>query len=190
MKFDSKINMKKLGIVLILVTLTFANVKAQKINWVSFEEAIELQQKKPKKIMMDMYTVWCGPCKMLDRNTFQNKDVANYVNANYYAVKFNAEGNDKVSFKGKLYSNPNYNPAKAKKRNSAHQLARYFRVSAYPTIIFLDENSDLIHPLVGYQTPQKLELYLKMFKKDDHKDLSSQEAFNAYFTEFKAEFKQ
>ena len=41
---------------------------------------------------MDMYTVWCGPCKMLDKNTFHNKDVADYINKYYYAVKFNAEG--------------------------------------------------------------------------------------------------
>ena len=55
----------------------------------------------PKKIFIDAYTVWCAPCKMLDKNTFANKDVANYINKNYYAVKFNAEGNETIKFDGK-----------------------------------------------------------------------------------------
>ena len=38
---------------------------AQDINWVRLEEAVKLQKKNPKKIMIDMYTKWCGPCKMI-----------------------------------------------------------------------------------------------------------------------------
>ncbi|GAL73053.1 thioredoxin family protein [Jejuia pallidilutea] len=64
--------------------------------------------------MMDVYTVWCGPCKMLDKNTFRNPDVIDYVNKNYYAVKFNGEGNDVVSYKDNSYANPGYNEARAK----------------------------------------------------------------------------
>ena len=43
-------------------------------------------------------------------------------------------------------------------------------------------------PLRGFKTPQELELYLKMFKKDEHKDIKSQQQFNAYYKAFKAEF--
>ncbi|MDC1355849.1 thioredoxin family protein, partial [Flavobacteriaceae bacterium] len=76
---------------------------AQTINWVSMDEALALQQKTPKKILIDMYTSWCGPCKMLDRNTFTNKDLIAYVNEHYYAVKFNAEGNETVNFKDQKF---------------------------------------------------------------------------------------
>jgi thioredoxin-related protein len=182
--------MKKFGIILVLIVLASVNVTAQTINWVTLEEAVELQKKHPKKIMMDAYTNWCGPCKLLDKRTFQNKDVADYVNKHYYAVKFNAEGNDEISFKGKTYTNPNYNPAKAYKRNAQHQLAGYLRIRSYPTIVFLDENRELITPVVGYKTPQQLELYLKMFKNDEHLDLKTQEAFNEYYSAFKPEFQQ
>ena len=180
--------MKK--IILALLALTFINFTAlaQKINWVTLEEAVELQKKNPKKIMMDVYTTWCGPCQMLDRNTFQNKDVANYVNKYYYAVKFNAQGNDDINFKGKKYSNPNYNPALANRRNSAHQLSSYFKIQAFPTIVFLDENANMIFPLAGYKKPTDLELFLKMFKKDDHKTLDTQDKFNVYYKAFKPEF--
>lgn len=180
--------MKKIVFILTLV-LVSTTVTAQKINWVSLEEAVELQKKDPKKIMIDVYTVWCGPCKMLDKNTFQNQDVADYVNQNYYAVKFNAEGNEEVTFKNKVFSNPNYDPAKAKRRNSSHELTREFRVGAYPTIVFLDEDQNIIAPIRGYQTPQKLELYLKLFKDDEYKAITTQEAFNEYYSTFKPEFK-
>lgn len=182
--------MKKIGYILLLALLTSVNSIAQEINWVTLEEAVELQNKNPKKIIMDAYTSWCGPCKLLDRNTFHNKDVAAYINEHYYAVKFDAEGNDEITFKGKLYTNPSYDPAKANKRNAQHQLAGYFRIRSYPTMVFLSETGEFITPVIGYKTPQQLELYLKMFKKDDHKGLTTQEAFNDYYTAFKAEFKQ
>lgn len=181
--------MNRILYVLVFAVLTSVSSIAQEINWVTLEKALELQKKNPKKIMMDVYTNWCGPCKMLDKNTFQNPDVAKYVNEHYYAVKFNAEGNDKVNYKGKLFSNPDYKPELAARRNSVHELSRYFQVSAYPTIVFMDEKGDVIAPIKGYQIPTQLELYLKMFKADEHKSLDTQEKFNTYYTAFKPQFK-
>ncbi|MFP4845163.1 thioredoxin family protein [Winogradskyella sp. PE311] len=186
--------MKKIGLILLVVLLaSFKPITKDiegKINWVTIEEALELQKKEPRKIIMDVYTNWCGPCKMLDKNTFGNKDVANYVNKNYYAVKFNAEGNDKVTFKDKSFSNPNFDPAKVNRRNSPHEFARFLKVRAYPTMVFLDENANLIYPITGYLKPQQLELYLKMFKTDKHKDMDTQEKFNEYYKAFKPTFKE
>ncbi|MFB9056976.1 thioredoxin family protein [Mariniflexile ostreae] len=181
--------MKKFIFVAAFALISTFNGIAQEINWVTLDEAIALQKKAPKKIMMDVYTNWCGPCKMLDRNTFQNKDVAEYVNKHYYAVKFDGEGNEVVTYQGKTFKNPNYNPANANRRNSAHQLASYLQVNAYPTIVFFDEKAEVITPLKGYQTPTQLELYLKMFRNGDYKNITSQEQFNAYYTNFKPEFK-
>ena len=182
--------MKKIMILMLFSIFMTVNSVAQEINWITIEEAEALQKTTPKKIIMDMYTHWCGPCKMLDRNTFSNKDVADYVNKHYYAVKFNAEGNDAVTFKGKAFSNPNYDPARANKRNSAHQFALYFGVRSYPTMVFLGEDGEFIAPIIGYKTPQQLELFLKMFKEDKHKILTTQESFNAYDEGFEPEFKQ
>ncbi|MGC6432261.1 MAG: thioredoxin family protein [Jejuia sp.] len=181
--------MKKIVLLLTIILFTGFSLSAQEINWVSFEEALKLQKENPKKIMMDVYTVWCGPCKMLDRNTFQNADVVEYVNENYYAVKFNGEGNDVVKYKENTFANSNYDPAKASRRNSPHDLTRYLQVNAYPTVVFFDENAEVIAPIRGYQQPKQLELYLKMFKKDDHKNIKTQEEFNTYYQAFKAEFK-
>jgi len=181
--------MKKITYIFLLAVLINANSFAQEINWVSFEEALALQKKNPKKIMIDVYTNWCGPCKMLDKNTFQNEAVADYVNKHYYAVKFNGEGNEVVNYKGKSYDNPDYKPELANRRNSAHTLAKYLQISAYPTIVFMDEKAEVLAPIRGYQTPPQIELYLKMFKNDEHKEIDTQEKFNEYYKAFKPEFK-
>lgn len=181
--------MKKIGIAMVLLFTVVATGIAQEIKWVTFDEAVKLQAKKPKKIMMDVYTEWCGPCKMLDKNTFQNADVVKYVNDNYYAVKFNAEGNEVINYQGKTFNNPGYKAEMAKRRNGVHNFTRALQVSAYPTIMFFDEKANVISPLKGYQNPQQLELYLKMFKDDSHKVMKTQDDFNAYYTKFTPKFK-
>lgn len=177
--------MKK--ILFLIITVFSLSVSAQEINWMTLEEAVTAQQTSPKKIFMDAYTVWCGPCKMLDKNTFHNKDVVNYINENYYAVKFNAEGNEVINFKGNTFTNPNFDANKTG-RNSSHELSGYLGVRAYPTMIFLDEETNLITPLTGYKTPQQLELYLKLFKTDDYKQLTKEDDWVNYQTNFKYEF--
>ena len=178
----------KFYILPVLILFSSFNLVSQSINWVTMDKALELQKNTPKNIMIDIYTTWCGPCKMLDKNTFTNKDLITFVNANYYAVKFNAEGNESVNYKNRLFENPNYDPAKAKRRNSAHQFSQYLGVRAYPTIVFLDNNAELIAPIPGYQTVQKIEIYLQLFKDQTYKDINSQEAFNTYYKSFKPTF--
>ncbi len=180
--------MKKIALTVVVMLMVSTTAIAQKINWMTFEEALAAQKKKPKKIMMDVYTNWCGPCKMLDKNTFQHKDVVAYVNENFYAVKFNAEGNDVVSYMNKTFSNPNYKEELKNRRNSVHELSRHFKVNAYPTIVYLDEEGKVIAPIKGYQKPQEIELYLKMFASGDYKDLTTQDTFNEYYKAFKPEF--
>jgi thioredoxin-related protein len=186
--------MKKIGYLVLIVLLAsfkpLTTKTTNKINWVTIEEAIELQKTAPKKIIMDVYTNWCGPCKMLDKNTFQNEDVANYVNEHFYAVKFNAEGNDQVTYKDKTYGNPDYDATKANRRNSSHEFSRFLKVRAYPTMVFFDEEANFITPVTGYLKPQQLELYLKMFQSDKHKEMETQEQFNEYYKGFKATFKE
>ena len=63
-----------------------SNSFSQEIKWISLEDAVYLQEAAPRNIIIDMYTNWCGPCKLLDRNTFANKDVAKYINDNFYAT--------------------------------------------------------------------------------------------------------
>lgn len=152
------------------------------------EEAQELIKQEPRKIIMDVYTNWCGPCKMMDRMTFANPDVAEYINANYYAVKFNAEGDSTVNFKENTFTNPNYDPAKANRRNAQHEFARYLGVNAYPTLVFFDSHLNLLAPIRGLLKPMQIELYLKLFQTDDYKEVKSKEDWNKYQQQFENEF--
>ena len=114
--------MKKALLILLLATFSTIVAQNNKINWLSIEEVEVLQQKEPRKVLIDVYTTWCGPCKMMMRNTFTNKDVINYVNKNFYAVKFDAESGKDVTFKGTSHKNPSYNPNA--RRKSPHQFAQ------------------------------------------------------------------
>jgi thioredoxin-related protein len=171
---------------LVLSSALFA--QTSKVNWMTIEEATAAQKKEPRKILIDVYTTWCGPCKMMDSNTFTNADVVSFINKNFYAVKFNAESGTDVQFKGTTYKNPSFDP-NARGRNGVHEFSRALRVSAYPTIVYLDENLEMIAPIKGYQSPQQIELYLKFFSSNTYKTVTSQEDWEAWQKNFVPSFK-
>ncbi len=172
----------------VFLLLTIAQINAQdKINWMSMTEALAAQKENPKKIFMDAYTKWCGPCKLLDKRTFTNKDVIRFVNENYYAVKFDAEGTEEIFYQDFNYTNPNYQVGR-KGRNSQHLFAHALKITGYPSMVFFKDNGDLIQTLVGYKTPEQLEIYLKMIANDDYLELTTGEAWQKYQNNFKGTF--
>ena len=74
-----------------------------------------------KPIIMDMWTPWCGWCKRMDAATFNDDQTAAYINANFHAVSFNAEGKDPVTFNGTVYENKEFNPSAVGGRNGTHE---------------------------------------------------------------------
>jgi len=62
--------------VILIAMLYTIGVFSQNVNWMSMNEALAAQEKKPKKIFMDAYTDWCGPCKTLDKKTLNHPKVA------------------------------------------------------------------------------------------------------------------
>tara|TARA_Y100000768_G_C23771628_1_gene583602 strand:- start:166 stop:711 length:546 start_codon:yes stop_codon:yes gene_type:complete len=175
---------------LILFFVFITNIfYAQEIEWMSLDEALKAQKTKPKKIIMDVYTKWCGPCRLLDKKTFGNPDVARYISQNFYAVKFNAEGDEEIFFYDKKYSNPNYNPDR-KGRNSTHDFTVFLGIRGYPTIIFFSEEGDPIIPLTGYFNVRQIEPYLKMIKRGDYVIFKDSEDIEKYIDNFAYKFRQ
>jgi thioredoxin-related protein len=134
-----------------------------KVKWLTFEEAAALAEKNPKKIFIDVYTDWCGWCKVMDKNTFANEKIANYLNENFYPVKLDAEQKEDIVFRGHTFK---FVPSG---NRGYHQLAAALlnnRMS-YPSIVFLDEQFNMIQPIPGYQPPQEFEK-LMTFIGDNH----------------------
>ena len=159
----------------VVVLLISNGLKAQQaqINWMSVEEMQVAMENEPRKVMMDVYTSWCGPCKMMMKNTFTDPNVIEYINQYYYAVKFNAEGEKEVTFRGNTYKNPNYNPAKANSRNGTHEftmaVAPVNGRIAYPTIVYMDEEFAILSPVQGYLKPAQIMPILSYFGEDSYK---------------------
>ncbi len=143
-----------------LVLSRFSDVYSQKIEWLDFETAIARAEQNPKPIIVDVYTDWCGWCKKMDAETFENPQIARFVNEKFYAVKFNAEGQAPVNFKGTTYK---YVPDG---RRGYHELAAAMlqgRMS-YPSIVFFDKEANLIQPVPGFQNVKMFEMIANFFE--------------------------
>lgn len=142
------LNMKKY--ILILPVLFFAfNLIGQEVKWYTIEEAVELNKNEPRKFIIDVYTDWCSWCKVMDKNTFHQPIIAEYLNEKYYPVKFNAEQREDVVIQGQTYK------FVSQGSRGSHQLAAALGATGYPFIVFLDENLNIITTLPGYtQAPQ------------------------------------
>jgi thioredoxin-related protein len=182
------IKMLKAILPLILIfnyIITEAQTEKKSINWMTLEEASAAAKKNPKKILIDVYTEWCGPCKMMMSNTFTHPIIVDYINKNYYAVKFNAESQPEVTFKDKIYNNPTFDPNKTGGRNGTHELtyaiANVNGRIAYPTIVYMDEELNILSPVQGYFQPHQIEPILKFFASGSYK--------TATWEDFQAKFK-
>ena len=158
-----------------LFTLTFClHAQAQKIEWMSFEAAIEAQAKadQPKKIFIDVYTDWCGGCKKMDKETFNNPEVAVYMQQHFYMVKLDGEGKKPIVFRGKTFS---FVPSG---RNGYHELAAGLMQGqlSYPTVVFLNEQAELLSPVPGYHPPESF-MPIARFFGDNHYKSSTWEDY-------------
>lgn len=174
--------------ILILLYFGFGLHAQEKINWMSMEEALKAQKEKPRKILMDTYTDWCYPCKLMDKNTYGSTQVAEFINQHFYPVKFDAEGNELILYKEKLYGNTGYDPTRKGGRNSQHSFAQYLKIYGYPSTSFFDGEGDFIGTVPGYLKPPQLELYLKLMESDDYKTIESNKDMQEYRDHFKPTF--
>jgi thioredoxin 1 len=88
-----------------------------------------LAQKENKPIFLDVYAVWCGPCKALKKNTFPDPDVGEYYNEHFINVTLDGEKGDGVNVAGEL------------------------KVQAYPSLFILDSSGNPLVYYPGYLSP-------------------------------------
>jgi len=169
-----------LGILFLLFTWT---INAQ-VKWMTMQEVKTAMEKEPRKVLMDVYADWCGPCKLMDKNTYGDSEISKYINENFYAVKFNAEGNDKFEFKDREFSNPNYVEGKVGAR---HEFAQYLAIYSYPSTVFFDENFEPITNLRGYFDAQEFKPYLILFATKAYEKIKSQADWERFQKKIKPE---
>lgn len=118
--------MKKITVLLMILSAVF-QLNAQGISFEhgTFKEALAKAKAENKKLFMDCYTTWCGPCKMMTKDVFPQKEVGHYLNANFVSIKVDME------------------------KGEGLELAKTYDVKAYPTLLFMDSDGKVVHKFVG-----------------------------------------
>lgn len=115
-----------LGILYIFLT-TDNKIFAQGIQFVhDIDSALALAKAQNKPIFIDFYTSWCGPCKVMTKDVFPQEKVGKYYNSQFINCKIQCDDNGKGVEVGKNY-----------------------QVYAYPTLMFLNPQGELIHSMAG-----------------------------------------
>lgn len=136
--------MKCLNFICYLVFLSLAYESFAQVRFMngSWQEALNEAQKQNKSIMVDFYTTWCGPCKLMTKTTFASTQVGDFAEANFIAFKVDCEKGEGI------------------------QLAQKYEVFNYPTIAFIDKNGNLLGKEIGYKNADDfLEIMQKYRKK-------------------------
>ncbi len=177
---------------LVLTPLVFAGGKKKKknaieavpvndseVHWLTFEEAQAKMDKEPKKVWIDIYTSWCGWCKVMDKKTFSNPRVAKYMNDHFYAIRFDAEQRGQVTFQGKQYGfMADY---------KANQLAVDLMQAqmSFPTSVYMEPGFNrVMPPIPNYLDVPTIEMILKYLAEDKYKNTP----FDQWQREFKGEW--
>jgi thioredoxin-related protein len=140
---------------------------AEKIHWLSFEEAVAQNDVMPKKIFIDVYTDWCGWCKKMDASTFQHPVIKQLMSKYFYAVKLNAETKDTIRFRDQIFTAD----AKPKAPNTLAVSLLNGKMS-YPTTVFMDGAYGILSPVPGFLSADVLEKILVFYGEDHYKSVS------------------
>lgn len=99
----------------------------------SFEKAKKEAKKTGKLIFIDAYTDWCGPCKRMAATSFKDPKVGDLYNKSFINLKIEMEKNPE-----------------------GPEIARLYGVKAYPTLLIVNGNGDLVKQSIGMKTSDQL----------------------------------
>ncbi|HEY9165633.1 MAG TPA: thioredoxin fold domain-containing protein [Candidatus Kryptonia bacterium] len=131
------------------------------LRWTNYTEGIRQAAESHKKILIDVYTDWCGWCKKMESDTYSDQGVKDYLLSNYVLVKLNAESDAKETVDSQQVTQA--------------QIAGAFGVDGYPTTIFLDSNGHPITMAPGYMKPDTFIGVLKYIAEDAYKKMGYKE---------------
>ncbi len=160
----------------LLTLLLLESGSAQEVKWYTFEQAIELTRNEPRKLVVDVYTDWCVWCKVMDKNTFNNALIADYLNRNYYPVKLNAEQKENITVGETTFK------FVAQGSRGYHELAAALLSGnmGYPSVVFLDEQIRIIQPLQGYIRARQFDEIMRFIGEEHYKTRTWEEFIKTY----------
>jgi thioredoxin-related protein len=163
------------GLVLVLCSLA-AFKKNDSTHWISLDEAQKQLNVAKKPVLIDLYTDWCSWCKVMDKQTYANKHVADYLKENFYAVKVNAESQSKITWMGKQFAfNSQYKTNDFAVYLTGGQLS-------YPTTVIIPTDGSGPQAIPGFLKPADFEIILKYFGDGKYGKVP----FNEYRKSFKS----
>ncbi len=152
----------------------------QTINWLSWEEAMEIQPSSEKKMLLFIYTDWCTLCRRMDERAFKDESLSAYINASFIPVRLNAESRETLIYQGEEYTYTR------KGKLGYHQLAATLldgRLS-FPQLVVMDVDQTIIQSIAGYQTPIQMEQICTYFGQD----LYEETPWSAFRRNFQPQF--
>lgn len=159
----------------LLFLFFFSGIKSpNSVHWMSIEDAMKSTKVHPKKILIDVYTEWCGWCKKMDQSTFIETEIVVELEKNFYSVKLDAEYKGTILFGGKAFQNPSPNTERSKHEFAAALLQGQM---SFPSYVFMDEQGRGITLIKGYQTKEVFIKYLKYISSNSYKTLSPDQYF-------------
>jgi thioredoxin-related protein len=179
--------MKKVFLLSISALLFFAITglaqDVSTVKWYSIEEAEKLNKQQPRKIIIDVYTDWCGWCKRMDKETFNHPVIAEYLNKHYYPVKLDAESREDIAFMGTTYK------FVSQGSKGYHELAAGLLNGkmGYPSVAYLNEKMEMLSVIEGYKTAQWLEPVLSYIAEDKYTSESFEEYQKTFTSKISAE---
>lgn len=129
----------------------------EKVKWMTLEQAVDNLKKEKRPILIDLYTDWCGWCKVMDKKTYSNKKVGEYLQQKFYPVKLNAETRQSIDWNGKKYN--------FQSRYKTNEFALFLTGGqlSYPTTVIIPTDGSGPQAIPGFLEPKDLELVVKYF---------------------------
>ena len=161
-----------------LVSYSFTSIdppsEEVKVKWLSWEEAAELHKTTPKKFFVDVYTDWCGWCKVMDKKTFTDPKVAAYLEEHFYSIKLDAESRDAIQHMGTSFE---FREVPESRRGGIHMLAYSLLDGkmSYPTVVTLNENFERIAISPGFKEADMMYTELQFAAEEHYKNTSFKE---------------
>ncbi len=116
-------------------------VDTTKINWIPYDEGLELAKAKNKHVLVNFTTAWCGFCKKMNATTFKEPEVIKMMNENFITVMVDGDSRKEL----------NVNGYKITERDLSRS---EYRVTGYPAYWFLKPDGEKLGVLPGYQQAQ------------------------------------